>query len=202
MIKFQGKLPRRCIIAFSGGADSVAAADFLMNGKREVSLAFFHHGTETSDQAIKFVQRFAENRNVELHIGRLLTSKPADLSPEEFWRNARRAFFDKFDCPVLTAHHLDDVVETWIFTSLHGEGRLIPYSSGNVVHPFLLTEKQEFISWCQRRDLEWMEDLSNRDVRFMRNRIRHNIVPEAFMVNPGLHKTMRKKLIHQFSMLP
>ena len=165
MIRFIGKIPNKCTVAFSGGVDSVAVVDFLLNGRKEVDLAFFHHGTETSK------------------------------SLEEFWRNERHRFFATFDSPVITAHHLDDAIETWIFTSLHGESRLIPHSSGNVVHPFLITPKAEFISWCKRKKLSWIEDESNCDVRFMRNLIRHKIVPEALKVNPGLHKVIKKKYI-------
>lgn len=196
MIHFQGTLPRKCAVAFSGGSDSVAVADFLLNGKRDVSLAFFHHGTRTSDEALEFCRAFASKRGVELHTGFLNREKPKELSLEEFWRIERLEFFRQFDSPVITAHHLDDVVETWIFTSFHGEPRLIPYSNGVVIRPFLLTPKQEFIAWCQRHRLEWVEDKSNHDVKFMRNRIRHNIVPEALLVNPGLRKVLKKKLIN------
>ena len=55
MIKFLGELPRKCVVAFSGGVDSVAVADFLLNGGRDVTLAFFHHGTPTSTAAEEFV---------------------------------------------------------------------------------------------------------------------------------------------------
>lgn len=195
MIKFIGSLPRSCTVAFSGGVDSVAAVDFLLNGKRDVRLAFFHHGTQTSDEAQLFVEGFAEERGLELVVGRLSAAKPQGESQEEFWRNQRYGFLTQFDGPVVTAHHLDDAVETWIFTSLHGESRLIPYQRGNVVRPFLATPKVELKSWCTRRGLRWVEDKSNDDVRYMRNLIRHNIVPQALRVNPGLHTVIRKKYL-------
>jgi len=195
MINFLGDLPRRCTVAFSGGVDSVAIADFLLNNnKREMKLAFFHHGTQTSEEALDFVQDFAEKRKVELVVGRLSRDRSKDESPEEFWRNERLRFFSAFET-VVTAHHLDDAVETWIFTSLHGESRLIPYTSGNVLHPFLVTPKSELKSWCIRRGLSWCEDKSNEDLRFMRNVIRHRIVPEALKVNPGLSTVIRKKYL-------
>jgi tRNA(Ile)-lysidine synthase len=96
---------------------------------------------------------------------------------------------------VVTAHHLDDAVETWVFTSLHGESRLIPYSRGNVIRPFLLTPKSELVSWCERRGLAWSEDPSNTDTAYMRNLIRHKILPEALKVNPGLRTVVRKKYL-------
>jgi len=202
MIKFLGDLPRRCTVAFSGGVDSVAIADFLLsNKKREMKLAFFHHGTQTSEEALQFVQDFAEKRKVELVVGRLSRGRLKEESLEEFWRNERHRFFATFDSPVITAHHLDDAIETWIFTSLHGGSRLIPYASGNVIHPFLVTPKAEFVSWCERKKIRWIEDSSNCDLRFMRNLIRHRIVPEALRVNPGLHKVIKKKYLDGLSLL-
>lgn len=194
MIRFIGELPKKCTVAFSGGVDSVAITDFLLNGKRDLKLAFFHHGTKTSDIAQKFVENFASKRGLELHIGQLTREKKKDESPEEFWRNERHGFFTKFHM-VVTAHHLDDALESWIFSSLHGEPKLIPYKSGNVLHPFLVTPKTELIGWAKKRNLEWVEDETNKDTRYTRNRIRHHIVPEALKVNPGLHKVIKKKYL-------
>ena len=195
MIKFIGKLPRKCTVAFSGGVDSVAVADFLIRGKRDVSLAFFHHGTKTSDEAEDFVKAFSITNGVNLTIGRLDRQRTKGLSEEEHWRIERYAFLETLPGPVVTCHHLDDAVETWIFTSLHGQGKLIPYSRDNIVRPFLLTPKSELVSWCQRKDLKWCEDLSNDDVKHMRNLIRHKIVPEALKVNPGLRTVIKKKYL-------
>jgi len=195
MIHLLGKVPIKCTIAFSGGVDSVAAFDFLSNGKRDIELAFFDHGTTTSSQAKRFVEKFAADRGIPLKIGSLSREKNPDESLEEFWRNERYRFFHSFETAVVTAHHLDDAVETWIFNSLHGNPRLIPHSNRNVIRPFLLTQKSELINWCQRRKLYWIEDESNKDLRFNRNLIRHKIVPEALKVNPGLHKTVYKKYL-------
>jgi len=195
MLKFIGDLPRKCTIAFSGGIDSVVISDFLLNGKRDVQLAFFHHGTVNSERAEEFVRTFAEERRVPLRIGRINSEKSRGLSPEEFWRNERYSFLDSLGSPVITGHHLGDAIETWIFTSLHGESKLIPYSRGNVIRPFLVTPKEEIRSWASRRNLTWIEDESNGDPRYMRNRIRMHIVPEALKVNPGLGTVIRKKYL-------
>jgi len=193
MIRFIKNLPRKCTIAFSGGIDSVVIFDFLSRGKRDIDLAFFHHGTVNSDQAEKFVQSFANKHNLRLQVGRISSDRPADVSPEEFWRNERYKFLHSLSGPVITGHHLDDAVETWIFTSLHGQSKLIPYSKENVIRPFLLTPKSEFKDWAKRKDLSWCEDESNEDLKYMRNLIRHKIVPEALKVNPGLRTVLKKK---------
>jgi tRNA(Ile)-lysidine synthase len=192
MIRFIGKLPRKCVLAFSGGVDSVAVADFLLNGKRDVHLAFFHHGTDASNVAEEFVRKFADNRKLSLSTGRINRDRRSDESPEEFWRNERYRFLETYDFPVVTAHHLDDAVETWLFNCIHGNPRTIPYRRNNIIRPFLTTPKSELIAWCKRKNLVWEEDLSNHDTKYMRNLIRHKILPEALKVNPGIHSVVKK----------
>ena len=192
MIRYLGKLPRKCVVAFSGGVDSVAVADFLVRGKRDVHLAFFHHGTSTSDEAEEFVKKYVRDTKLTLSIGRVVREKSQHESPEEFWRNERYRFLDMYDYPVVTAHHLDDAVETWLFNSIHGNPRVLPYKRKNVIRPFLITEKSTLVEWCTRRNLGWVEDASNSDLRYSRNVIRHKIVPEALKVNPGIRTVVRK----------
>ena len=198
MIRFLGDLPKKCTIAFSGGVDSVAVADFLLRGRKDVSLAFFHHGTKTSNDAEPFVRSFAEGRRVDLTVGRLRDVRHPGKSQEEHWRDERYTFLSNLVGPVVTCHHLDDAVETWLFTALHGDPRLIPYERGEVIRPFLITPKAELIDWAERNDLKWMEDETNLDVRHARNRIRHLILPETYHINPGLATVIRKKYLAVF----
>ena len=119
-------------------------------------------------------------------------SKPKELSQEEFRRNKRYDFLSGFDT-VITAHHLDDCVETYIWSSLHGKAKLPHrYVRGNVLRPFLTTPKTEFISWCERHNVTWSEDISNKDTNYTRNYIRHELMPHALKVNPGLRTTIKK----------
>ena len=101
--------------------------------------------------------------------------------------------------PVITCHHLNDAVETWIFTSLHGKPRLIPHSRDNFLRPFLLSKKEAMINWCHNKGVPYAEDPSNLDTSYMRNYIRHVLMPNALNVNPGLHKVVYKKLKNSFN---
>lgn len=197
MLKFIGKLPVSCTVAFSGGVDSVAITDFLLRGKRNVQLAFFDHGTETSRVAKNFARGFAEKRKIPFVWTSISVDRAKNLSLEEYWRIERYKFLTLFPGSVITCHHLNDAVETWIFSALHGRPTLIPYARDNVIRPFLITPKSELVSWAERHGLSWHEDTSNRDVQFARNRIRHNIVPEALKINPGLATVIRKKYLSQ-----
>ena len=197
MIRYIGRLPSECVLAFSGGVDSVAIASFLLKGKKQFSLAYFDHETENSKKAKVFVEQFAKDHKLTLYIGNFTSEKKKCESKEEYWRNQRYTFFETFDRPVITAHHLNDAVETWLFNSFHGKPRTIPHRNRNVIRPFLITPKQEFISWCESNDLCWSEDVSNQDCNFSRNRIRNNIMPEALKVNPGLLKTVKKMYLSE-----
>jgi len=190
MIKLLFPLPKQVTVAFSGGVDSVAVVDFLSK-KHDVTCAFFHHGTENSNQALKFVSKFCTQKNLPMFLGLLNRDKPSDMSYEEFWREERYQYLATLG-PVITAHHLDDCVETYLWSAMHGKPKIPKLVRGNVIRPFLTTPKRELIDWCQRKDLEWCEDLSNEDERYTRNYIRKNLVPHALHVNPGLHKTVKK----------
>jgi tRNA(Ile)-lysidine synthase len=190
MIKLLHKLPRNITVAFSGGVDSVAALDFL-NKNHDINAAFFHHGTDASDQALEFVVDFCQSRNIELRTRYITGTKPKNESWEEYWRNKRYEFFEQFDY-VVTGHHLNDCIETYIWSSMHGTPKVIPDTRKNVHRPFLLNTKQTFIDWCNNKGLTWVEDDSNQDDRYMRNYIRNNVVQHVYHINPGIEKVVRK----------
>lgn len=205
MIKIQGKLHRNIYVGASGGVDSMAIVDFLSR-QHNVTLLFFDHGTETSREAKEFLTQFVQERNSVFHdnpkatkmdliIGEIQRQKTKRESQEEYWRNQRYEFFHSFeDKQIITCHHLDDCVETWIFSSMNGEGKIIPYSNRNVIRPFRLNRKVEFVNWCRRKNVPWIEDESNTDIKYMRNFIRHELMPKALVINPGIHKVIAKKI--------
>lgn len=193
MIKLLGKLPQNPIIALSGGVDSMAVADFVSRS-RNIEAAFFHHGTDTSDNALEFLSEYCRLRQWILHVGHITKDKPSDLSPEEHWRNERYAWLDSLDRITLTGHNLDDCVETYIWSSMHGTAKLIPYKRNNIIRPFLTTKKEDLVAWAYQNSVAWIEDDTNADTKYMRNYIRHEIVPRALVVNPGLYKVVSKKI--------
>ncbi len=193
MIKILGSIPRVVTVACSGGIDSMVLLDFLSRN-HAVNVAFFHHGTETSDRALDFITRECSDRNLNLITKRIEDSSiPLKLSAEEYWRDKRYEFLSQFEC-VVTGHHLDDVVETWAWSSLHGQSKLLPYRRNNVIRPFLLNRKYDLENWARRKNVRWIEDFSNNDTRYTRNYIRHEFMPNVLRINPGIHTLLRKKL--------
>lgn len=197
MIHLQGDVPHRVAIAVSGGLDSMAALDFLRRSRNVVAI-HFNHGTGVyADTASELVQEYCRLHNVECIVGYNSEEKPAGMSSEDFWRKQRYAWFESAcDIPIITAHHLGDVVENWIFTSLNGNPFLIPQKRGQYLRPFLTTEKASFESWCDRKDVPYLTDPTNADTKYRRNYIRHVMMPHVEAINPGIKKVIRKKLLN------
>lgn len=192
MIRLLGTLPAAPVwVACSGGVDSVVAAFFLQRA-RPVRLAFFDHGTESSQQALKFLQTAEQFKGFELTVGTITGSRAPGDSWEEHWRHERYNFLSTLPGTVITAHHLDDAVETYVWRMCHGRSDTIPYRRGSVIRPFLLTPKSVLVDYARRHDLHWIEDASNQDTAYTRNHVRHRVIPELLKVNPGLATTVAK----------
>lgn len=196
MIKLLTPLPKKLYVACSGGVDSMAALDFLKR-KHDVTAAFFDHGTTTSLEALKFVRNYCMKHSIELVDGAVMRARRKNESLEEYWRDERYRYFEYLNEPVVTAHHLDDAVETWVWSSMHGQPKLPEINRGNVVRPFLTTTKMELVDWCIRKNVPWIDDATNLDTKYMRNYVRHVAMPVIQNINPGIQKTIKKKLIHR-----
>lgn len=181
-------------LACSGGPDSMAALNFLVCGRHNFKVAYFHHGTPHGQKALEFLTDYCDMSGLDLVVGHIEGGCPKGESEENHWRNARYDFFETLPGPIVTAHNLDDVVEWWLFTSLHGNPRLIPTFRGKVSRPFMLTKKEDLKSWCDNRDVPYIVDPCNENEKYMRPIIRHRIMPQALRVNPGLYKVVGKKL--------
>jgi tRNA(Ile)-lysidine synthase len=194
MIKIQGKLPREVYVACSGGVDSMAVVDFLKRN-HHVTLCYFDHGTAHSIQARDFVAHYCKDNGLGMLFGTIgYAQKQPGQSQEEFWRDERYKFLHGINAEVITAHHLDDCVETWVWSSMHGTGKIIPYRNNNVIRPFRGTRKRDFQLWCDLKNIPHVEDDSNTDTCYTRNYIRHKMMPNVLRVNPGIHKVIAKKV--------
>jgi len=196
MIKVQGRLPKRVYLACSGGVDSMAVLNFL-NKKHNVEVLHFNHGMPHDWHAEDFITTYCLENQIPCKVANLAGETcPKNRSVEDWWREKRYAFFDQYqDAPVITCHHLDDCVETWIWSSMNGKGRIIPYRRNNVIRPFRLNRKRNFEMWCNFNSTPWVDDITNTDTKYTRNYIRHQMMPHVLRVNPGIHKTVLKKML-------
>jgi tRNA(Ile)-lysidine synthase len=194
MIRLLGKIPENFYLACSGGVDSMVALDFFLTGRYKPTVINFDHGTEFGDESRKFLRKRCDALGLPLIVNKIGDLRHPGKSIEEHWRDERYIFFNSIPGTIITAHHLDDAAEWWVFSSLHGQSKLIPYRRENVIRPFLLTPKSELLDWAKRKKIEFMNDPGNKDEKYMRSIIRHKIMPEAFRINPGLRKVVKKKL--------
>jgi tRNA(Ile)-lysidine synthase len=199
MLKLLGNLPQdNLALALSGGVDSMSIAHFLLRGRKDFTVFHFNHGTEHGYEAEKFVVRWCTDHNVPyMTMTNKQTYEPKYWNgKQDFFREQRYKFFNRFsDYNIILAHHLDDVLETWLFSTFHGQAKLIPYQRGHMIRPFLLSSKADILDYAQHNGVEWIEDESNAEIDYMRNYIRHEIIPKVEHVNPGIRKVIRRKLL-------
>ena len=188
MPKLACEIPTKVALACSGGQDSMSALSFLLRGRREVELLHYNHGTVGSSEAARFVTEVAREHGLKLSLGR----PTKEIKPtESAWREARYEFFSSSDLPVVMAHHLNDAAEWWIFSSLRGRPNLMPvtrmHEGVKILRPFMYFSKTQLL---RHNTIGGVEDPSNSDIYYCRNRIRHKVLPEAIKINPGLLKTI------------
>ena len=197
MFKLACKIPKKVEVALSGGPDSVALLGFLAKSRRDVSAAFIHHGTKTSTESLKVVIKVCKQVKVPLRMTTLTSVKQGTKGLEATWRDMRYDFLDQAERAVVTAHHLDDATEWWIFSSLHGEGKLIPRIRGNYLRPLLLTRKEKLVEYCKKNYLPYYVDETNLLTDRPRVLIRNKMMYDCLEINPGLHKTIKKKYLKE-----
>ena len=187
------------IAAVSGGADSVAMlfALYLLRDELGITLEaahFNHHlrGAE-SDRDEAFVTDFCGRYGIPLHLGsgRIV---PGKKGLEAAARDARYAFLRRLPGKVATAHTADDNAETVLMrlirgTGLKGLGAIAPVS-GNVIRPMLTVTRDDVEAFLEEYALPHVEDSSNGTDDFLRNRIRHGILPLMRAENPRIGENL------------
>ena len=188
-------LPINIFLAFSGGVDSVACLEFLSK-KHNVTLVYINHRDPIAEEEEAVVDLIADKYN--LPVIKFRSKVVATKNKEHIWRGERYAAFHDIDGPVITCHHLDDCVETWVWKSLTGVPSIIPYKHKNVIRPFRTTRKYDFESLVMRKGLFHFQDQTNYDKGYAtRNYIRNVMMPHVLRVNPGIHTTIRKKILQE-----
>lgn len=199
MIKIIGKIPNEVHIAFSGGSDSVAFTHYLLKGKRKVHLYYVNHNYSEDDHTQeKFVKDFALKFKCILHI-HTIEEKYNQGSRENFWREHRYNYLYSIPKDIIVCHQLEDQIETYLLGAFKGQPKFIPYKTNNIVRPFLLTSKKAVNEYLTKHGLEYYQEQSNFDLTLQRNRLRHNILPQINLINPGLEKTIQNLLLKKLN---
>lgn len=168
------------LVAVSGGVDSVVLLDMLSNGDDKLTVAHVDHGIRGDESAAdaRFVEALAAKYDLPFVSTKLNLGANAS---EEQAREVRYNFlFEvalKKDATIVTAHHLDDLVETIAINLKRGTGwrGLAVLSRSGIQRPLLDKTKRELIDYALEHKLEWVEDHTNASDDYQRNRIRKRI---------------------------
>lgn len=192
----------KVLIALSGGADSTALAVLLneLSERLGISLhaAHLNHCLrgEESDRDETHVRNFCERFGIPLTVERIDVAKAAAESGDGIEETARRIRYeflertaDSFGCTkIATAHNLNDNAETVIMNLIRGTGLRglagIPPVRGRIVRPLLFCPREAIEGFLKERGIDFVTDHTNFDKKYIRNKIRHEILPLLCDINP------------------
>ena len=194
----------KCLLAVSGGIDSVVMAELFSQAGFPFAIVHcnFKLRGDDSDQDEQFVRELAQKYEVACMVKTFDTEKYAGtegISIQMAARDLRYTWFNQLlreghGQEIATAHHKNDVLETMLLnltkgTGLAGMHGILP-RKGHVIRPLLFADKNQIQNYAQEHQLKWREDSSNEEDKYQRNLIRHQVVPILQEINPALLKTM------------
>jgi tRNA(Ile)-lysidine synthase len=199
----------KVILAVSGGIDSVVMTELFHRARYSFGIAhcnFSLRGKE-SDRDEAFVEKLAKNYRVPFFTKRFLTAKDAKvkgISIQMAARELRYEWFEeirikeKYHC-IASAHHLDDQVETFFINLLRSTGiagfhGILP-KQGNIVRPMLFTFRDSIEAFARKHKLIYREDSSNAETKYLRNKIRHEIIPVFRELNPAFPLILSETIV-------
>ena len=191
----------RVICAVSGGADSMALlwAMYLLRDKLGITLecAHFNHQLRDaeSERDAAFVRQFCEDFQIPFHYGTEKV-KAGNKGLEAAARDARYSFLKGLPGKIATAHTADDNAETVLMhlirgTGLKGLGGITP-ANGNVIRPMLGVTREEVLAFLAEYSVSYVEDSTNGEDAFLRNRLRHHVMPLLKGENPMLSQNLSR----------
>ena len=180
------------LIALSGGVDSMVLADLFIKNNLNFSVAHCNFKLRSTESDIDedFIIKWSAKNGIKSYITRFTTAdycRKNKIGIQEGARNLRYEWFNKlkdlysFDY-VVTAHHLDDQIETYLINSMRGSGLTgligIPAKTNNLFRPLLEILKDEILIYSKLNKIDFREDSSNSKNDYYRNMIRNVIIPE------------------------
>ncbi|WP_343697203.1 tRNA lysidine(34) synthetase TilS [Flavobacterium sp.] len=214
LLKFQNHIisrfpflaEKKLFLAVSGGLDSMVLLHLLQKLRYEIAVLhcnFQLRGLESfGDQ--DFIQKYCEQNNIPVFTTQFDTeafAKDYKLSTQVAARELRYSWFyelleeKNFDY-ILTAHHADDNLETFIINLTRGTGLEgltgIPEQNDKIIRPLLPFSREEILKYAEENNIEWREDSSNASNKYLRNKIRHDLVPILKEINPNFLNAFEK----------
>jgi tRNA(Ile)-lysidine synthase len=210
LIALTGPKPR-VVVAFSGGLDSTALAHALVRARTRLGnlrLVHVDHGLQAaSADWAKHCARQARRWRVPFRCLRARIASLRGESPEAAAREARYALLERelqSGEVLVTAHHLDDQVETFFLQLFRGSGvaglasmpALRRFAAGSIARPMLDARRGDIEAYANANRLAWVEDPTNRFTRYGRNHLRHELLPALRERWPGIDVTIARTARH------
>ncbi|WDF46516.1 tRNA lysidine(34) synthetase TilS [Chryseobacterium sp. KACC 21268] len=214
LLKFQNVLEqlqpqsqqKTYLLAVSGGVDSMVLADLFQVSRVKFQVAHINYHLRNEDSKLdqKLVSDFCERYSIPFHLYEVSAKDQKPENSIQNWaRELRYQFFRKIQKEqnleyLVTAHHLNDQLETFIINLSKASGIKglsgIPANENNIIRPLLNFSKDEIYEFAKENKIEFREDVSNQKTDYLRNKVRHNVVPELEKINNNLLKNFSKSI--------
>ncbi len=197
--KFKLNPSHRILIAVSGGVDSCVMAHLFKQSGFECAIAHvnFQLRANDSEDDETFVSHLASDLQMPFYLHKVITSRLAEQSGESIQMLARRIRYDFFKEVILrenydfiaTGHNANDDFETALFHLIKSSNIHlipgIPRQNENIIRPLIYFSRSEIEVFARKNKITWREDKSNSETKYLRNKIRHKIIPEVENINPS-----------------
>jgi len=181
-----------CILALSGGPDSMCLLDLLQKSEKKIKIICAHvnhHTREANEKEYEFIKNYLDNQNITLEYYEIKDYQQGHFNENEA-RIKRYNFFKqlvkKYHADyLLTAHHGDDLVETILMRLIRGSS-LTGYSGikkesiwdeVKIIRPLISASKKDILEYVKANDIPYVVDETNNSDDYLRNRLRHHILP-------------------------
>jgi len=199
---------KKLLLAVSGGIDSVVLVQLFNQLGYEIAIAHCNFGlrSEESDGDEQFVRNLVAKDEIPVFVNRFDTKQYALSSKVSIQLAARELRYNWFAeimqqhgyDYLLTAHHADDSAETFLINFTRGtgiEGLLgIPQQNGNIVRPLLPFTREEIETYAKDNNIQWREDSSNSSDKYLRNKLRHHVLPLLKELNPSFSESFAQTI--------
>jgi tRNA(Ile)-lysidine synthase len=198
------------LLAVSGGVDSVAMVKLFQDAGYQFGIAHFNFKLRGADSEgdETFVKSLAEVAGVPFYVKHFDAKQYAaehKISIQMAARDLRYTWFDellsehKYDY-VSTAHHLDDQAETFFINILRGAGisgmhGILP-KQGKIIRPLMFTTRERIMEYTLKNDLAWRDDKSNKSRKYLRNKLRLDVLSELSKISPKFSYKLNESICH------
>jgi tRNA(Ile)-lysidine synthase len=204
----------RVLLSVSGGIDSMVMTELFLQEGFKISVAHVNHKLreQASDEDADFVRSFCLSRGITFHSKEL---DPSELQSGNVQSNARNARYDFLEeianhfgyDKIATAHNQDDTLETFLMNIIRGTGLNglsgIPVKRGKIVRPLLFASRSRIETYAKKNTVLYREDASNDSLKYLRNKIRHQVLPTIKGIDTRMGKGILKTIenLNQDTML-